>query len=106
MLIVSAKPDSDATGFIVALDSGTILRVPDDPDNRHRQLLQKWLDDGNPLGPADPPIPPPTLDEIYDRTILQQRVLKALVLALNDGSIVPGANVAPATLKTAVKAKM
>ncbi len=53
-----------------------------------------------------PPPPPPTLDEIYDQTIQNQKVLKALVLCLNDGSIVPGANVTKSALKTAIKAKM
>jgi hypothetical protein len=33
-------------------------------------------------------------------------VLKALVLCLNDGSIVPGASVGGAMLKAAIKAKM
>jgi len=34
------------------------------------------------------------------------RVLKAVVLALNDGSLAPGANVSNAALKAAIKAKM
>ncbi len=50
--------------------------------------------------------PPPTLGEIYDQTIQNQQVLKALALCLNDGSIVPGAYVTGAALKTAIKAKM
>ena len=50
--------------------------------------------------------PPPTASEIYDQTIQNQAVLKALVLCLNDGSIVPGANVTDAALKTAIKAKL
>jgi hypothetical protein len=105
-MIISAKPNQDATGFIVTLDSGDVLNVPDDLANRHRQLLQEWLDDGNTLDPADPVPPPPTNDEIYDQVIQNQKVLKGYVLAVNDGSIVPGSNMTGAQLKTAVKAKM
>jgi len=55
---------------------------------------------------AAPPTPPPTNDEIYDDVMRNQRVLKAFALCINDGTIVPGANVTPAALKAAVKAKM
>lgn len=53
-----------------------------------------------------PPPPPPTNDEIYDQVIANQKVFKGYVLAVNDGSIVPGSNMSNATLKAAVKAKM
>ena len=105
-MIASAKPAQDGVGFIVTLDDGTVLNVPDDFANRHRRALAEWLDDGNTLDPADPAPPPATLDEIYDQTILNQRVLKALALALNDGSFVPGDNLTNAALKAIVKAKM
>ncbi len=105
-MIASAKPNREATGFIVTLEDGTVLSVPDDLANRHRQLLQEWLDDGNSLDPADPPPPPPTNDEIYDRVIQNRKVFKGYVLAINDGSIVPGSNMTGAQLKAAVKAKM
>ena len=106
MIIVSARPNRDATGFIVILDDGTELHVPDDLVNRHRQFLQEWLDDGNVLDPADPPPTPPTNDEIYDQVIANQKVFKGYVLAVNDGSIVPGSNMTGPALKAAVKAKM
>lgn len=48
----------------------------------------------------------PTIDEIYDATILQQRVLKAVVLAINDGTLTVGGNRTPAQLKAIIKAKM
>lgn len=50
--------------------------------------------------------PPPTADEIYDQTMQNQKLLKALVLCINDGTIVPGANVSGAALKAAIKDKM
>lgn len=106
MNIQSAKPNQDATGFIVTLISGEIWHVPDSMENRHRIMLQKWLDAGNTLDPADPPPTPPTNDEIYDQVIQNQKVFKGYVLAVNDGSIVPGAGMTGAQLKTAVKAKM
>lgn len=59
------------------------------------------------MAPPPPPPPvPPTIDEIYDATILQQRVLKAIVLALNDGTLPIGQNLTAAQLKTIIKARM
>lgn len=49
---------------------------------------------------------PPTLDQIYDDLILAQRLLKAVVLALNDGSLPVGTNKTGAQLKAIIKAKM
>jgi hypothetical protein len=66
----------------------------------------EFLPDSDPEVDAFNNPPPPTLDEIYDQTIQNQQVLKALAVCLNDGSIVPGANVSGAVLKTAIKAKM
>ena len=53
-----------------------------------------------------PPAPPPSKAEIYDRDIQSGPLFKAVLLAINDGSIVPGANAAPADLKAAIVAKM
>lgn len=53
-----------------------------------------------------PPDPGPTLDELYDDVMKNQRVLKALALCLNDGTIIPGANVSGAILKAAIKVRM
>lgn len=54
--------------------------------------------------PAAPP--PPTLDELYDQAIQNERMLKAVILALNDGSFPIGTNKTGAQLKAIVKAKM
>ena len=69
------------------------------PDTGVRQKWtgSAWIDD---------PIPGPTDDKIYDQVMQNQKVLKAFALCINDGSIVPGANVSNAALKAAVKAKM
>lgn len=56
--------------------------------------------------PPPPPPPPPTIDQIYDQTLLNERVLKAVVLALNDGSLPVGANLTGPQLKTIIKAHM
>jgi len=48
----------------------------------------------------------PTTDELYDRGMRNNKIIKALVLCINDGSIVPGANATPAQLKAAIKGKM
>ena len=67
-------------------------------------IMDKWAT--IPVPEPDPVIPPPTNDEIYDRVIQNQPVFKGYVLALNDGSIVPGSNMTGAEIKAAVKAKM
>ncbi len=53
-----------------------------------------------------PPPPPPGNDELYDQNIQQNKVFKGYVLAVNDGSIVPGSKMTGPQLKAAVKAKM
>ena len=65
-----------------------------------------WSYDGTDFTAPPPPPPPPTNDQIYDEVIQNQRVFKGYVLAVNDGSIVPGSNMTNAALKAAVKAKM
>lgn len=91
-------------GYLVTTEDGRFFTVPNEPLNRHYQAVQDWIAAGNTPLPADPPPAPPTLDEIYDATLQQQRVFKAYVLAVNDGSVVPGMTLVD--LKTAVKAKM
>lgn len=73
------------------------------PDDR-QSILDAWS--VIPVPVPGPVTPQPTDGQIYDSVIKNQAVLKALVLALNAGSIVPGANVSNAQLKTAIKAKM
>ncbi len=53
-----------------------------------------------------PPTPPPTNDEIYNQVIQNQTVLRAYMLAVNDGSIIPGGNMGVVQIRAAVKAKM
>ena len=71
-----------------------------------KDLPEEFLPDDNPEVVSFRNPPPPILDEVYDNTLQNQQLLKALVLCLNDGSIVPGANVSNAALKAAIKAKM
>ncbi len=49
---------------------------------------------------------PPTSGEVYDQMMKSNRLLKALVLCINDGSIVPGARVSNTALKAAIKEKL
>lgn len=91
-------------GGVIHLASGKSIVA--DPANRDWRKYLAWVADGNTPEAADPAPPPPTNDEIYDQVLQNQRVFKAFVLAVNDGSIVPGANMTPAALKAAVKAHM
>ena len=104
-MIQSVKDDGSG-GYVVILDDGRRLLVPNEPANRHYQAVQDWIALGNTPDPADPPPSPPTDDEIYDMFIKTQRAFKGYVLAVNDGSIIPGSNMTGAQLKSAVKAKM
>ena len=49
---------------------------------------------------------PPTNEEIYDATVQNQKLLKAVVLSLNDGTFVPGANISNSALKAIITANM
>ncbi len=46
----------------VITDDGRTLVVPNDVANRHRRALQKWVNRGNAIAPADP-APEPTRQE-------------------------------------------
>lgn len=106
MSIQSAKPSRGQSGFLVTLDDGSEVHVPNDPSNRHRVMLQAWLDDGNTLGPADPLPPPPTNEEIYDRVLQTNKVLKGLVKSINDGTLVTGANLTGPQVRAIIKNNM
>jgi hypothetical protein len=67
--------------------------------------LMAWKDAGNTIAPFQAP-PPETIDALYDRLILAERLLKAVVLCINDGTLVTGANRTPAQLKTIIKARL
>ena len=78
---------------------------PPDMDAGFRQeVLDKWSTIPE-LVPAPQP-DPRTNDEIYDQVMRGQQVFRAYALAVNDGTIVPGAKMSGAALKAAVKAKM
>ena len=69
--------------------------------------LVGWLYDGANFSAPIVVLPPVlTDDEVYDRIIKTEKVFKGYVLAINDGSIIPGSNMTGAALKAAVKAKM
>lgn len=98
--------DYDLDEVVSIKDTEIGHSIPLAPGNRHYQEYLEWVSEGNTPDPADPAPTPPTLEEIYDQTLQNQQVLKAVVLALNDGTVVPGANVSNAVLKTAIKSKM
>jgi hypothetical protein len=54
--------------------------------------VAKWLAEGNTPDPPDPEPDPPTVEEIIIQALNNKKHFKALVLALNDGSFIPGSN--------------
>ena len=59
-----------ASGSIEVTIDGQTAFVPDDPANRHRQMIAEWEAQGNtiPLYVAPPP-PEPSDDEIIERAM-------------------------------------
>ncbi|SOC47678.1 hypothetical protein SAMN05892877_13223 [Rhizobium subbaraonis] len=52
----------NAFGDISATIDGTLFCVPDDPGNRHRQLIAEWEAEGNTIPPYQPaPVAPPAI---------------------------------------------
>lgn len=76
--------------------------IPNSSGNRDWLIYQAWLAGG---GVPDAFVPL-TLDQIYDAELQTQRLLRAVVLALNDGTLPVGQNRTGAQIKTAVRAKM
>ena len=75
--------------------------------------LTKWPNGSTEQLPKDGPEveaflnpPEPTLDEIYDQQIQTNKLIKGIVLSLNDGSFVVGSAYTNAELKSIIKAKM
>ena len=98
--------DYRLTNGTSVIRTATGTHIPNDPNNTDWQIYLEWLAVPNTPDAADPAPAPPSNSEIYDTVILTQRVLKAVVLALNNGDIVPGGNVSGAALKAAVIANM
>ncbi|NVP56096.1 hypothetical protein [Mycoplana rhizolycopersici] len=52
----------DETGSIKIVIEGIALFVPDDPGNRHRQMIAEWEAEGNTIPPYQPaPVAPPSI---------------------------------------------
>lgn len=75
--------------------------------NRQPGYAEELLDNDHPDVVAfNAPPPPLTVDQIYDQTVQNERLLKAVILAINDGSLTVGSNRTNAQLKSILKAKM
>ena len=80
-MIASAKLSQEGDEFVVTLDDGTELHVPDDLTNSHRRNLQVWIDGGGMVDPADV-IAKPTDAERADAEIANSVALTGLVREL------------------------
>ena len=67
-------------GWLMTMDNGKVMDVPNDPKNRHYQMIQDWIAAGN--TPLQPPISPtpPTDAEIIDQTWQNNPLIRALIL--------------------------
>lgn len=77
------------SGVIRLIDGANI---PEAPLNRDWKKYQEWLTGGNTPDPMDPEPEPPTKAELITQVLNSKKHFKALVLALNDGSFIPGSN--------------
>lgn len=58
------------------------------------------------LTAIDAVVVPPLADRLIDSELSGGSILRALILAMNDGSFVPGSNRTPAQLRAILKSKM
>lgn len=52
------------TGLVEAIIDGARVVIPQDPENRHWQILQQWIADGGEIDPYEPPAPVPEPDPV------------------------------------------
>ncbi|MCK5021042.1 MAG: hypothetical protein KAS32_28785 [Candidatus Peribacteraceae bacterium] len=65
-------------------DTETGTCIPDKAGNRDWKKYQEWLAEGNVPDLADPPPAPPTDEEIYNQTMQNNKLIKAMALTLNE----------------------
>ena len=67
-------------------------------------ILAEWDQNSQPPTPAEIDA---ENDAVFDNMINQNKsIIKAFILCINDGSIVPSGNATPAELKAAIKSKL
>lgn len=95
MHILSIKNSLNGDALHVSLSDGTVVTVPWPTTTWHREPIQKFLDAGGVIQPADPPPPPIDLSDVDNL----EKAVKALglVVAQWNGKTVP-------QLKSAFKA--
>src|SRR4051812_48919165 len=93
-----AVPEGQVPGF-----DDNFIAVPNATASIGWKMVGQTFVDPN---PPPPPLPIPTVDEIYDQVLRDQRVVKAIVMAINDGTLIVGGNKTGAQLKSIIKAKM
>ena len=93
------------TSIEVELSNGSLLSIPNTVENRHYRKIVEWVAQGNTILPYIPPAEP-SQDELYDLLMQNNKLIKALALALNDGSFVPNSSYTNAQLKSIIKQKL
>lgn len=107
MNITNIKYQSDGN-VIVALDDGRTISGFNKSHKRKWKIVQKWLDKGNKIEKAEKEKKekPPTENQIITKELKDNPILKAFIYAINDGSIVPGADVHGTVLRAVIKDHM
>lgn len=95
-IIKTIRPNASPADFIVQQDAAHPVPT----------LIKNLTVNPVTQAEVDAAVVPSPADLEYDRRIKSDRLLVALILALNDGSLVPGARNTPAQIKNIIKAKL
>lgn len=99
----------DVTGIECAIGWPVVGGIPLAPPSKWHTVTS--TNDGWEITPENQALKdaeetPPTNEEVYDATVQNHKLLKAVVLSLNDGSFVPGANISNSALRSIIVQKM
>ena len=86
-------------------DTETGACIPNAIENRHWRKYLRWVEAGNIADAPDPvqaPQGPPTHSDLYDRMVRKNKVLFAILLSINDGTLAGNGQLSKTELKAVV----